>query len=86
MKITCDSNKHHESIRLDFHKIDIGCPICLKLSGKTKKFRTLYSLKYHLTSSHDNTDSIESGLSVHSVYSAATVVAQALDWGMFYGK
>ena len=85
MKTTFDSNKPHQCTRPDFLKINIGCPICLKLCGKTKKFKTPYSLKYHLTSSHDTSDSIESGLSVNNVYSAATAVVQALHWGMFYG-
>jgi len=86
IKVSRDSNKHHESIRPDFLKIDIACPVCLKLYGKTKKFRTIYSLKYHLTSSHDYSDSIESGLSINNVYSMATNVAQALQCGMFYGR
>lgn len=85
MKTTSDSNKPHQCSRPDFIKINIGCPICLKIYGKTKKFKTPYALKYHLTSLHDTSDSIESGLSVNKVYSVTTNVAEALHLGMFYG-
>lgn len=61
------------SIRPDYKSCSNICYIC-KNTGKkkSKKFNTLYSLKYHLATSHNTEDEINAGVTKKQILRAAT--------------
>jgi|APSaa5957512535_1039671.scaffolds.fasta_scaffold08917_5 hypothetical protein len=75
-----DSNK--TSIRPDYKPCSNVCYICKKTGKKkSKKFNTLYGLKFHL-SSHTREDEIVAGVTRRQILHTVRAISRALDWNM----
>lgn len=80
MNNTSDSYK--TSIRSDYEPCSNSCYICKKIGKKkSKKFDTLYGLKYHL-SSHTREDEISAGVTRKQILHTVRAISQALEWEM----
>jgi len=75
-----DSNK--TSIRPDYEPCSSICYICKKIGKKkSKKFNTLYGLKFHL-SSHTREDEISAGVTRKQILHTTRAISQAIQWKM----
>ena len=57
------------------------CPICKKNKGKSKKFKSLYQLLYHLNI-HDAIDEVAAGVTRDDVKMIVKYIESALELGM----
>ena len=81
MSNTIYSNKAH--VRDDFKSCCTICCICKRTrKQKSKRFNSLYALKYHLTTEHNIEDEISAGITRKQVLQTIRAISHALDWNM----
>lgn len=75
------SNKTH--VRKDFKLCRLRCSICKRIGKqKSKKFNTIYALKYHLTTSHNREDEIIAGVTRKQILQTIRVISYSLELNM----
>ena len=76
-----DSNKTHD--RSDYKQFKVTCIICLEIGKqKSKQFNSIYSLRYHLKTTHDREDEISAGITKRQILQTTRAISRALDWNM----
>lgn len=75
--------KTQQSCRPDYIQFPLLCPICKEIRKNSKKFKSPYSLLYHLTNSHTRDDEIISNLKLDDVRDVARSISKACQWEMF---
>lgn len=71
------------SIRPDYEPCDIVCCICIKIGKKkSKKFNTLYGLKYHLKTSHTREDELSAGVTKRQILQMIRAISHAIELKM----
>lgn len=61
--------------------VRIFCPICIWSKNKSKKFSTVYSLKYHLSAEHQG-DLYPENLTLDNVREILLAIEKAIQIGM----
>ena len=81
MSSTVYSNK--SLVRKDYQSCSTICCICKKIGKqKSKRFNTLYALKYHLATEHTSEDEISTGVTRKQILKIIRAISQALEWNM----
>jgi len=74
-KVEVDYSQYSRPIRL-------GCPFCIaKISHKTRTYKSLKSLLYHLSDQHQNEGNYYPFM-LNDVKAVMQIVAVALEWGL----
>jgi len=75
--------KTQQPSRPDYIQLPLFCPICKKINGHSRKYKSPYALMYHLTNFHNNQDEIVAAITIDEVRSIAKAITKACNWNMF---